>query len=213
MADTLPLMPKATAVWLVENTALTFDQIADFCGMHPLEVQGIADGEVAVGIQGMDPVTSNQLDKAELERAQEDSKYRMKLLKQDLPQPAKRTKGPRYTPVAKRQDKPDGIAWLLRFHPELKDSQVAKLIGTTKNTIGAVRDRSHWNSPNIRPKDPVLLGLCTQSDLNATVAKARKARPEAVVQEEPQAAYEPGPELPGNFGDAMPDNYPFKLPD
>ena len=213
MADTLPLMPKATAVWLVENTALTFDQIADFCGMHPLEVQGIADGEVAVGIQGMDPITSNQLDKAELERAQEDTQYRMKLLKQDLPQPAKRTKGPRYTPVAKRQDKPDGIAWLLRFHPELKDSQVAKLIGTTKNTIGAVRDRSHWNSPNIRPKDPVLLGLCTQSDLNATVAKARKARPEAVIQEEPQPAYEPGPDLPSGFGDSMPDNYPFKLPD
>ena len=197
MADHLPLMPKATAVWLVENTALTFDQIAAFCGMHPLEVQGIADGEVAIGIQGMDP--------------QQDSGYRMKLLKQDLPQPAKRTKGPRYTPVAKRQDKPDGIAWLLRFHPELKDSQVAKLIGTTKNTIGAVRDRSHWNSPNIRPKDPVLLGLCTQSDLNVAVEKARKARPEAVVQTPPEEL-QTDSDLP-SFGEPMPDDYPFKLPD
>ncbi|MGP1254496.1 MAG: DUF1013 domain-containing protein [Kiloniellales bacterium] len=211
MADHLPLMPKATAVWLVENTALTFDQIAAFCGMHPLEVQGIADGEVAIGIQGMDPVASNQLDKTELERAQQDSSYRMKLLKQDLPQPAKRTKGPRYTPVAKRQDKPDGIAWLLRFHPELKDSQVAKLIGTTKNTIGAVRDRSHWNSPNIRPKDPVLLGLCTQSDLNVAVEKARKARPEAVVQTPPEEL-QTDSDLP-SFGEPMPDDYPFKLPD
>ena len=211
MADHLPLMPKATAVWLVENTALTFDQIAAFCGMHPLEVQGIADGEVAIGIQGMDPVASNQLDKTELERAQQDSGYRMKLLKQDLPQPAKRTKGPRYTPVAKRQDKPDGIAWLLRFHPELKDSQVAKLIGTTKNTIAAVRDRSHWNSPNIRPKDPVLLGLCTQSDLNAAVEKARKARPEAVVQTPPEELHSDG-DLP-SFSEPMPEDYPFKLPD
>ena len=211
MADHLPLMPKATAVWLVENTALTFDQIAAFCGMHPLEVQGIADGEVAIGIQGMDPIASNQLDKTELERAQQDSGYRMKLLKQDLPQPAKRTKGPRYTPVAKRQDKPDGIAWLLRFHPELKDSQVAKLIGTTKNTIGAVRDRSHWNSPNIRPKDPVLLGLCTQSDLNVAVEKARKARPEAVVQTPPEEL-QTDSDLP-SFGEPMPDDYPFKLPD
>lgn len=211
MADHLPLMPKATAVWLVENTALTFDQIAAFCGMHPLEVQGIADGEVAIGIQGMDPVASNQLDKTELERAQQDSSYRMKLLKQDLPQPAKRTKGPRYTPVAKRQDKPDGIAWLLRFHPELKDSQVAKLIGTTKNTIGAVRNRSHWNSPNIRPKDPVLLGLCTQSDLNVAVEKARKARPEAVVQTPPEEL-QTDSDLP-SFSEPMPDDYPFKLPD
>jgi hypothetical protein len=211
MADKLPLMPKATAVWLVDNTGLTFEQIADFCGMHPLEVQGIADGEVAAGIQGLDPVTSNQLDKSELDRAEQDRGYRMKLKKQDLPQPAKRTKGPRYTPVAKRQDKPDGIAWLLRFHPELRDSQVSKLIGTTKNTIQAVRERTHWNSANIRPKDPVLAGLCTQSDLNAAVEKARKARPEAVVQPEPQAEA-PAP-APAGFGDSVPEDYPWKLPE
>ncbi len=211
MADTLPLMPKATAVWLVENTALTFDQIAAFCGMHPLEVQGIADGEVAAGIQGLDPVANNQIDKTELERAQQDSSYRMKLKKQDLPQPAKRTKGPRYTPIAKRQDKPEGIAWLLRFHPELKDSQIAKLIGTTKNTIAAVRDRTHWNSANIRPKDPVLLGLCTQSDLNAAVDRARKERPEAVAQPQEQEA-EPA-QAPSAFGESLPEDYPFKLPE
>jgi hypothetical protein len=170
-----PLMPKATAVWLIENTSLTFDQIADFCGLHPLEVQGIADGEVAVGIQGIDPVANNQISREEIERCQADPTARLKLAEHDLPQPLKRTKGPRYTPVAKRQDKPDGIAWLLRHHPELKDSQIARLIGTTKNTIQAVRERTHWNAPNIRPRDPVLLGLCTQADLNAAVEKARRA--------------------------------------
>jgi hypothetical protein len=172
-------MPKATAVWLVENTSLTFEQIAAFCELHTLEVQGIADGEVAVGIQGMDPIANNQLTREELERCQNDPTAVLTLAKQDLPQPAKRTKGPRYTPVAKRQDKPDGIAWLLRHHPELKDSQIAKLIGTTKTTIQAVRERSHWNSPNIRPRDPVLLGLCSQSDLNAFVERARKAAEKA----------------------------------
>ena len=170
-----PLMPKATAVWLVDNTSLTFEQIADFCGLHPLEVQGIADGEVAVGIQGLDPVGNGQVTREEIERCQKDSTTRLKPHHRDLPEPAKRTKGPRYTPVAKRQDKPDGIAWLLRQHPELKDSQIAKLIGTTKNTIQAVRDRSHWNSPNIRPRDPVLLGLCQQIELNSAVERARKA--------------------------------------
>jgi len=170
-----PLMPKATAVWLVEHTTLTFEQIAAFCGLHPLEVQGIADGEVAIGIQGQDPVANGQLTREELERCQGDSNARLTMAVQDLPQPAKRTKGPRYTPVAKRQDKPDGIAWLLRHHPELKDSQIAKLIGTTKNTIQAVRERSHWNSPNIRPRDPVLLGLCSQGELNLVIEKARRA--------------------------------------
>ncbi len=170
-----PLMPKATAVWLVENTSLTFEQIAAFCDLHHLEVQGIADDEVAIGIQGMDPIANGQLTREELERCQADPSARLTMAKQDLPQPAKRTKGPRYTPVAKRQDKPDGIAWLLRHHPELKDSQIAKLIGTTKTTIGAVRERTHWNSPNIRPRDPVLLGLCSQSDLNAIVERARRA--------------------------------------
>ena len=170
-----PLMPKATAVWLVENTSLTFEQIAAFCGLHTLEVQGIADDEVAIGIQGMDPIANGQLSREELERCQADPTAQLAMAKQDLPQPSKRTKGPRYTPVAKRQDKPDGIAWLLRHHPELKDSQIAKLIGTTKTTIEAVRERTHWNSPNIRPRDPVLLGLCSQSDLNAFVERARRA--------------------------------------
>ena len=170
-----PLMPKATAVWLVENTSLTFEQIAAFCELHTLEVQGIADDEVAVGIQGMDPIANGQLTREELDRCQNDPTAVLTPAKQDLPQPSKRTKGPRYTPVAKRQDKPDGIAWLLRHHPELKDSQIAKLIGTTKTTILAVKDRTHWNSPNIRPRDPVLLGLCSQSDLNVVVERARKA--------------------------------------
>ena len=172
---TQPLMPKATAVWLIDNTTLNFDQIAAFCELHPLEVQGIADGEVAIGIQGMDPVTNGQLSREEIARCEKDQSARLRLSKNDLPQPAKRTKGPRYTPVAKRQDKPDGIAWLLRHHPEVKDSQIARLIGTTKTTILAVRERTHWNSPNIRPRDPVLLGLCSQGELNLVVEKARRA--------------------------------------
>jgi len=196
----LPLMPKATAVWLIDNTSLSFEQVAAFCGLHPLEVQGIADGEVAVGIQGMDPVMSGELTRAEIERCEADPTARLAMAKSDLPQPSKRTKGPRYTPVAKRQDKPDGIAWLVRHHPELKDSQVARLIGTTKTTIQAVRERTHWNSPNIRPRDPVLLGLCSQIDLNAAVEKARKAaekagitlpQPEHTHEEEPQHEREP----------------------
>ncbi len=169
-----PLMPKATAVWLVDNTSLTFEQIAEYCGLHRLEVQGIADGEVAVGIQGLDPIANSQIARAEIERCEKDPGERLKMLKLDLPEPAKRTKGPRYTPVAKRQDKPDAIAWLLRHHPELKESQIAKLIGTTKNTIQAVGERTHWNSPNIRPRDPVLLGLCGQGELNAVIERARQ---------------------------------------
>jgi hypothetical protein len=170
-----PLMPKATAVWLIQNTTLTFDQISEFCGLHPLEVQGIADGEVAVGMVGLDPVTNGQLTQAEIERCVQDASARLQIAKRDIPMPATRTKGPRYTPVSKRQDKPDAIAWLLRHHPELPDSQIARLIGTTKPTIQAIRDRTHWNSTNIRPKDPVLLGLCTQTDLNVAVEKARRA--------------------------------------
>jgi uncharacterized protein len=170
-----PLMPKATAVWLIQNTTLTFDQISEFCGLHPLEVQGIADGEVAVGMVGLDPVTNGQLTQAEIERGEKDATARLQIAKRDIPMPATRTKGPRYTPVSKRQDKPDAIAWLLRHHPELPDSQIARLIGTTKPTIQAIRDRTHWNAQNIRPKDPVLLGLCSQTDLNVAVEKARKA--------------------------------------
>ncbi|MFQ5466528.1 MAG: DUF1013 domain-containing protein [Kiloniellaceae bacterium] len=195
-----PLMPKATAVWLIENTSLAFEQIADFCGLHPLEVQGIADGDVATGIQGCDPIANNQLTREEIERCQTNPKARLKMATRKLPKPLKRTKGPRYTPVAKRQDKPDGIAWLLRHHPELKDSQIGKLIGTTKSTIEKVRNREHWNSPNIRPRDPVLLGLCNQTDLNAAIERARKAAERAgiAVPDPPQveleeAAPEPAP--------------------
>jgi hypothetical protein len=169
------LMPKATAVWLVQNTTLTFEQIAEFCGLHSLEVQGIADGEVAIGIVGLDPTVNGQLTKEEIARCEADPTARLKMEKPTIPLPAPRTKGPRYTPVAKRQDKPDAVAWLVRHHPELSDAQISKLIGTTKQTIAAVRDRSHWNFPNLRPRDPVLLGLCTQGDLNAVVIRARKA--------------------------------------
>ncbi len=201
-----PLMPKATAVWLVENTTLTFEQIAEFCDLHALEVQGIADDEVAIGIQGLDPIVRNQLTREEIERCQADPSARLKMAKQDLPQPLKRTKGPRYTPVAKRQDKPDGVAWLLRHHPELKESQIARLIGTTKNTILAVRERTHWNSPNIRPRDPVLLGLCNQVDLNQAVEKARQAAEKAgITLPKPP---EPEPERASGT-----DYNPFVLPD
>jgi hypothetical protein len=206
-----PLMPKATAVWLVENTSLTFEQIAEFCGLHALEVQGIADGEVASGIQGMDPVANNQLTKAEIDLCQQDPKRRLRLAKQDLPQPAKRTKGPRYTPVAKRQDKPDAIAWLLRNHPELKESQIVKLIGTTKTTIQAVRDRTHWNSQNIRARDPVLLGLCTQSELNQFVEKARKDAEKAGIKPEDLVGDAP-PSEEASEGQER-DLSIFKLPD
>lgn len=170
-----PLMPKATAVWLVENTALTFDQIADFCGLHVLEIKGIADGDVAQGIKGLDPVSAGQLSRAEIERCQKDPDARLKLQESEykLP-PVKPRKGPRYTPVSRRQDRPDAIAWLLRHHPELTDAQVTKLVGTTKPTIQSIRDRSHWNSPNIKPVDPVTLGLCSQIELDAAVQKAAR---------------------------------------
>ena len=171
----LPLMPKATAVWLVENTALTFKQIADFCGLHPLEVQGVADGEVAIGIKGQDPIASGQLSQAELDRCQADPTASLQLKTSENPAPVKRTKGPRYVPVSKRQDKPDAIAYLIRYYPELSDAQIGKLIGTTKPTITAIRDRTHWNSSQIQPRDPVTIGLCRQMDLDEQVEKARKA--------------------------------------
>ena len=185
---TSPLMPKATAVWLVENTALSFEQIADFCGAHPLEVQGIADGEVAQGMLGLDPTVNGQLTKEEIARCEADKNERLRMSKATIPLPATRTKGPRYTPVAKRQDKPDAVAWLIRHHPELTDAQISKLIGTTKQTIAAVRDRSHWNFPNLRPRDPVLLGLCTQGDLNAAVLKGRKTLEKNAAAKEETAA-------------------------
>ena len=170
-----PLMPKATAVWLVENTGLTFHQIADFCQLHELEVKGIADGDVAQGIKGLDPVASGQLAREELEKAETDPNYRMKVqeTKVVLP-PAKARKGPRYTPVSRRQDRPDAIAWLLRCHSELTDAQIMKLVGTTKTTIQSIRDRTHWNAPNIKPVDPVTLGLCTQLELDLAVQRAAR---------------------------------------
>ena len=168
---TMPLMPKATAVWLIDKTALTFTQIADFCGMHPLEVQAIADGEVAQGIVGYDPVANSQLTLQEIRRCEADKDARLKLLPTTLPQP-KRIKGARYTPVAKRNDRPDGIAFLMRNYPQLTETQIGKLMGTTKETIQKVRDRTHWNSANIKPRDPVILGLCSQTDLNAMVSQA-----------------------------------------
>ncbi len=168
-----PLMPKATAVWLVDNTSLTFEQIAEFCVLHVLEVKGIADGDVAHGIKGMDPISSGQLSREEIAAAEEDPKHRLKLLEPKVEVPEVKTKrGPRYTPVSRRQDRPNAILWLLRNHPELKDSQVMRLVGTTKPTIIAIRERTHWNSPNLVAQDPVTLGLCSQIDLDAEVKKA-----------------------------------------
>ena len=167
-----PLMPKATAVWLVDNTTLTFDQIADFSGIHPLEVQGIADGDLHTNIVGQDPTANNTLTKEEIERCEGDANARLQLKKSDIPAPIQRTKGPRYTPVARRQEKPDAIAWLTKFHPKLTDAQIIKLIGTTKNTIKNIREKTHWNMANLEPRDPVLLGLCSQIDLDAAVEKS-----------------------------------------
>ncbi len=175
MADR-PLMPIATAVWLIDNTSLTFDQIADFCGLHPLQVKGIADGDVGAGVRGIDPIGTHQLTREEIESAQADENYRLKLSKPKTIVAEKPRKGPRYTPVSKRQNRPDAIAWMVRNHPEVSDAQIAKLLGTTKTTIQSVRDRSHWNSSNIQPQDPVGLGLCTQIDLDTVVRKAAAKR-------------------------------------
>ena len=168
-----PLMPHATASWLVDNTALTFEQIADFCGLHILEVQAIADDTAATKLTGRDPLRAGELTQEEIERGQANSEYLLRIQKE--PDQVRRTRGPRYTPVSKRQDKPDGIAWIIRNHPEVSDGQISKLIGTTRTTIAAIRDRTHWNIANIHPKDPVTLGLCSQRELDAVVAKAAKA--------------------------------------
>ncbi len=180
MADR-PLMPIATAVWLIDNTSLTFDQIAEFCGLHPLQVKGIADGDVGAGVRGIDPITTHQLTRDEIENGQADEKYRLKLSRPKTIVADKPRKGPRYTPISKRQNRPDAIAWMVRNHPEVPDSQIAKLLGTTKATFQSIRDRSHWNSANLQPQDPVGLGLCTQVDLDAVVRKAaaKKAKLEA----------------------------------
>lgn len=167
-----PLMPHATASWLVDNTALSFDQIAEFCGLHILEVQAIADDTAATKLTGRDPVRAHELTMAEIEKGQADPNYVLKMSKG--PEQVRRTKGPRYTPVSKRQDKPDGIAWLIRNHPEISDGAIGRLIGTTRTTIQAIRDRSHWNIANIVPKDPVTLGLTSQRELDAVVSKAAK---------------------------------------
>src|SRR6201987_99591 len=173
-----PLMPKATAVWLLDNTALTFDQVADFTKMHPLEIQAIADGDAAQGIKGMDPISTGQLTRDEIERGESDPNHRLRLeeSKVALP-PAAKKKGPRYTPVSRRHERPSAILWLLRNHPELKDAQIMRLVGTTKSTIQSIRERSHWNSANLQPMDPVTLGLCSQIDLDLEVHRAAKEKP------------------------------------
>jgi hypothetical protein len=175
MTDRKPLMPKATAVWLVENTSLSFEQVAEFCGMHLLEVKGIADGDVAAGIKGMDPISSGQLTREEIRRCEENHALRMRLAETKVVVPqVKSKKGPRYTPVSRRHDRPNAVLWLLRNHGELKDSQIIRLVGTTKPTIAQIRDRTHWNSQHLVPQDPVTLGLCSQIDLDAEVKKAAR---------------------------------------
>ena len=170
----LPLMQKATAVWLVENTSLTFDQISKFCGLHELEVSGIADGEVAQGIRGMDPISTNQLTREEIDRCENDPNSNLKLMVNPAAKDEKKRRGPKYTPLSKRQDKPSAILWLVKFHPDLSDGQISKLVGTTKNTIQSIRQRSHWNINNIQAIDPVALGLCKQVELDTQVVKANK---------------------------------------
>jgi hypothetical protein len=187
-----PLMPKATAVWLVENTKLTFEQIAEFCGLHPLEVKGIADGDVAQGIKGLDPVASGQLSREQIERAESNptAKLTVTVSKHVVP-PAKPRKGPRYTPVSRRQDRPDAIYWLIRNHPELTDAQVSKLVGTTKATIESIRGKTHWNSANLKPVDPVTLGLCSQLELDLAVQKAAAAKARETTPRKSRAVLRP----------------------
>ena len=182
MSQTKPLMPHATASWLVDNTALGFEQIAEFCGLHILEVQAIADDTAGIKYTGRDPVRAHEITMEEIHKGEANPDYRLKMEKG--PEQLRRTKGPRYTPVSKRQDKPDGIAWIIRNHPEVTDGQISKLIGTTRTTIAAIRDRTHWNMANITPKDPVTLGLTSQRELDASIAKAQKARGEAAPTDE-----------------------------
>lgn len=177
MANQL-LMPKATAVWLVDNTALSFDQIAQFCNLHTLEVGAIADGEAAQGIKGLDPVTNGQLTREEIAAAEADPQRKLKLSEPKVRVPESKRKGPRYTPLSKRQDRPNAILWLVRNHPELKDAQISRLVGTTKSTIDQIRERTHWNSANLQPLDPVTLGLCSQIDLDLEVQRASRGQPQ-----------------------------------
>ncbi|MEL7149255.1 MAG: DUF1013 domain-containing protein [Pseudomonadota bacterium] len=181
-----PIMAKATAVWLVDNTTISFKQIADFCGLHELEVQGIADGDVATGVKGFDPIANNQLTQDEIDKAENDPLYKLKLKFNAAAVGEEKRRGPRYTPLSKRQDRPASILWLVKFHPELSDGQISKLVGTTKPTIQSIRERTHWNISNIQPIDPVALGLCKQSELDAAVQKAaaKKARDGEVMSDE-----------------------------
>lgn len=197
------LMPKATAVWLIDNTALTFDQIAEFCRLHPLEVKGIADGDVAVGVRGADPIANGQLTREEIEAAEKDSGYHMKLRQPTHAEMMDRTqKGPRYTPLSRRQERPNAIAWLVKNHPEVTDAQISRLIGTTKTTIQAVRDRTHWNSNNIKPEDPVALGLCSQIDLDGVVRKAAEKHAKELAK---QGVAEEGAALQPIASESAPD--------
>jgi hypothetical protein len=181
---TAPLMPKATAVWLVENTSLSFEQIAQLCNLHVLEVKAIADGDAAQGIKGLDPILTGQLTREDIALAEKDPNQKLHISESKVRLPeAKPKKGPRYTPVSRRQDRPNAILWLVRNHPELKDSQIMRLVGTTKSTIAAIRDRTHWNSANLTPLDPVTLGLCSQTDLDLEVMKAAKEKPAPVEQQ------------------------------
>ena len=179
--STALLMPKATAVWLVDNTALSFEQIAQFCGLHHLEVKAIADGDAAQGIKGMDPIMTGQLSREEIARAEKDPTQRLKISDPKVRVPESKRKAPRYTPLSKRQDRPNAILWLVRNHPELKDAQISRLVGTTKSTIDQIRDRKHWNASNLVPMDPVTLGLCSQIDLDFEVQRAAKEKPAAQV--------------------------------
>ena len=188
----LPLMPKATAVWLVDNTTLTFEQIAEFTGMHELEIQAIADGEVAIGIVGVDPRSNGQLTVDEIKRCEGKPKQHLKMSPSDIPKAKARSKGARYTPVSKRQDRPDAISWLLRHHPDLADAQISRLLGTTKPTINSIRSRSHWNMANIKPQNPVTLGLCTEADLEKALVVAERRAKRSGVQR-PKARTEPDP--------------------
>jgi len=186
------LMPKATAVWLIDNTSLSFDQIAQFCGLHALEIKGIADGDVAAGVRGLDPIGAGQLTRDEIEKAEANPSYEMQALTpKHADKMVQKRRGPRYTPLSRRQERPDAIAWMIRNHPEVSDAQIGKLIGTTKTTIEAVRTRSHWNSSNIKPVDPVSLALCSQIDLDAVVSKAAAKKQKA----DEKAALERGEDL------------------
>ena len=181
----IPLMPKATAIWLVENTSLSFRQIANFCGMHELEIKGIADGEVGAGIKGLNPITNNQLTKEEIERCSNDSDLKLQIITNEISAKTEQSKKKKkYTPLSKRQDRPDAVYWLIRNHPELKDSQVARLVGSTKSTIDAIRNRTHWNMANIRPQDPIGLGLCRQIELDEAIAKAERSMKRAQKKKE-----------------------------